>query len=38
MNFLYTAYASVWIIHLVYVGYLVRRYVRLRKEIGELGK
>jgi len=38
MNFLYTAYAAVWIIHLAYVGHLVRRYVRLRKEIDELGK
>ena len=38
MNFLYTAYAAVWIIHMVYAGYLVRRYVRLRKEMDELGK
>ncbi|HTR67652.1 MAG TPA: CcmD family protein [Terriglobales bacterium] len=38
MNYLYTAYAATWLIHLTYVGYLVRRYVRLRKEIDELGK
>jgi len=38
MTFLYAAYAAVWIIHLVYVVNLVRRYTRLRKEIEEIGK
>jgi CcmD family protein len=35
MNFLYTAYAAVWIIHVAYLVTLVRRYSRLRKEIQE---
>ncbi len=26
MNFLYAAYAATWIIHIVYLGTLVRRY------------
>lgn len=38
MNFLYTAYAATWIIHITYLGILVRRYTRLRKRIEELGK
>jgi hypothetical protein len=29
MNFLYAAYAATWIIHIVYLGTLVRRYQRL---------
>lgn len=36
MNFLYIAYAAVWIIHVLYLVTLVRRYSRLRKEINEL--
>ena len=38
MNFLYTAYAATWIIHIVYLGTLVRRYQRLSREIEELNK
>ena len=38
MNFLYAAYAATWIIHIAYLGTLVRRYSRLKKEIGELKK
>ena len=38
MNFLYAAYAATWIIHIVYLGILVRRYQRLRTEIDELKK
>lgn len=38
MNYLYTAYAAVWIIHIAYLGSLARRYARLRNEIRELGK
>jgi CcmD family protein len=38
MNFLYLAYTVTWAIHIVYVGILVRRYSRLRKEIDELKK
>ncbi len=38
MNYLYTAYAAVWIIHIVYLSSLARRYGRLRDEIKSLGK
>ncbi len=38
MNFLYAAYAATWIIHITYLGILVRRYTRLRSEIEELKK
>ncbi|HEX4488864.1 MAG TPA: CcmD family protein [Terriglobales bacterium] len=36
MNFLYAAYGATWVIHIVYLGSLVRRYLRLRKEVDEL--
>jgi CcmD family protein len=36
MNFLYAAYSATWIIHIVYLGILVRRYRRLQTEIEEL--
>jgi CcmD family protein len=38
MNFLYTAYAAVWIIHIAYLGTLARRYSRLKDEIADLKK
>jgi CcmD family protein len=38
MNFLYAAYAATWIIHITYLGTLVRRYQRLSHEIEELKK
>jgi CcmD family protein len=38
MNFLYAAYTATWIIHIAYLGILVRRYQRLRNEIEELKK
>ena len=38
MNFLYTAYAAVWIIHVAYAFTLVRRYSRLSRDIEELKK
>lgn len=38
MNFLYTAYAATWIIHIIYLATLVQRYKRLRNEIDELRK
>ena len=34
--YLYAAYAATWIIHVFYLGILVRRYTRLRNEIEEL--
>ena len=33
MNFLYTAYTATWIIHIFYLGILVRRYQRLAKRL-----
>jgi len=36
MSYLYAAYAATWIIHIAYLGTLVRRYTRLRNEITEL--
>jgi CcmD family protein len=38
MNFLYAAYTATWIIHIAYLGILVRRYQRLKREIEELRK
>jgi CcmD family protein len=38
MTYLYAAYAATWIIHVSYLGILVRRYARLRREIEELRK
>jgi len=38
MNFLHAAYVATWIIHICYLGTLVRRYSRLRKDIQELNK
>jgi len=36
MSYLYAAYIATWVIHLAYIGSLVRRYNRLRREIQEL--
>jgi hypothetical protein len=36
INFLYAAYTATWVIHITYLGVLVRRYQRLRGEIEEL--
>jgi len=38
MNFLYLAYTVTWAVHIIYLGILVRRYSRLRKEVEELNK
>jgi CcmD family protein len=38
MNFLYAAYSATWIIHIIYLVILVRRYHSLRCEIDELKK
>jgi CcmD family protein len=38
MNFLYAAYTATWIIHIAYLGTLVRRYQRLSREIVEMKK
>lgn len=36
MSYLYAAYIATWLIHIAYLGSLVRRYNRLRREIQEL--
>jgi hypothetical protein len=38
IKFLYAAYIATWLIHAIYLGSLVRRYGRLRREMQELGK
>jgi hypothetical protein len=38
MNFLYTAYAATWAIHITYLVILVRRYSRLKQEVNEFNK
>jgi CcmD family protein len=35
-NYLFGAYIATWVIHIVYLTTLVRRYARLRREIEEL--
>lgn len=36
MNYLYAAYAATWIIHATYLGILLRRYTRLKREMKDL--
>jgi CcmD family protein len=38
VKFLYAAYIATWTIHLFYIGTLVRRFRRLRREMKELGR
>jgi CcmD family protein len=38
LKFLYAAYIATWTIHAFYIGTLVRRFRRLRREMKELGK
>jgi CcmD family protein len=38
IKFLFAAYLATWVIHGTYLGTLVRRFARLKKEMGELGK
>ncbi len=35
MSYLYAAYVATWVIHVGYLGTLLRRYTRLRSEIQE---
>ena len=37
-GYLFAAYAATWIIHIVYLGTIVSRYARLKREISELKK
>ncbi len=36
IKFLFAAYIATWVIHGVYLGTLVRRFSRLRKELKEV--
>jgi CcmD family protein len=36
MTYLYAAYIATWLIHIGYIGTLVQRYARLRREMEEL--
>jgi CcmD family protein len=38
IKFLYAAYVATWLIHALYLGSLVRRYGRLRRQMKDLGK
>jgi CcmD family protein len=38
IKFLFAAYIATWVIHGAYLGTLVRRFGRLKKEMDELGK
>ena len=38
LKFLYAAYTATWTIHVFYIGTLVRRFSRLRREMKELGE
>jgi CcmD family protein len=35
MSYLYAAYIATWVIHVGYLGTLLRRYSRLKREIQE---
>jgi CcmD family protein len=37
IKFLYAAYIATWLIHGFYIGSLVRRYRRLRRQMKDLG-
>jgi CcmD family protein len=38
VKFLYAAYLATWLIHSFYIGSLIRRFSRLRRQLKELGK
>jgi len=38
LKFLFAAYIATWAIHAIYLGTLLRRFSRLRRELKELGK
>lgn len=35
LKFLYAAYAATWLIHGAYIGILVRRFIKVRRELSE---
>jgi len=38
IKFLFAAYIATWVIHAFYLGTLLRRFSRLRRELKELGR
>ena len=38
VKFLFAAYMATWVIHLFYIGTIVRRFSKLRQQLRELGK
>jgi len=38
VKFLFAAYVATWVIHVFYLGTLVRRFSRLRQQLREFGK
>jgi CcmD family protein len=38
VRFLFAAYVATWVIHLFYIGTLVRRFGKLRQQLRELGR
>lgn len=38
MTYLYAAYAATWLIHIIYLGSVLTRYQKLRREMEELKK
>jgi CcmD family protein len=38
MSYLFAAYVATWAIHIAYLGHLVRRYGRLKREIEDLNR
>jgi CcmD family protein len=38
MNYLYAAYIATWVIHIGYLGHLLRNYRRVQREVEELKK
>jgi CcmD family protein len=38
VKFLIAAYVATWVIHGTYIGSLVRRFGRLRRELKDVGK
>lgn len=38
VKFLFAAYIATWVIHLFYIGTIVRRFSKLRQQLKELGK
>jgi CcmD family protein len=38
VKFLFAAYIATWVIHLFYIGTIMRRFSKLRQQLRELGK